>query len=379
MTSRFTLGIEEELQMVDPRTGQLCPRILTIMEKGAALFGERIKPEMLQAAVEVVSPVCLDIAAARKELYRMHTTLAQLLEEEGLMFIAAGTHPSASWLEQVTTPNERYIQLEEELQDIVRSILIFALHVHVHVESNEMAIVLINQLRTWLPHLLAISSNSPFWNGRFTGMKSYRPVIWKPFPRNGIPDPMASWSEFDNYVQSLVRVGCIDNGKKIWWDIRPHPFFQTIEFRICDVPASMEDTLAIAALCQALVATLARLHKRGMSTHVLPRNFIDENKWRAMRYGLDAPQIDFVQERHLSMRVSISELLDFVDDVVDDLGSRCEINYLRALLEDPRGTGADRQIAIYQQTGSVDAVVRYLMQQALQDVEAISSQQYAAN
>ena len=160
---------------------------------------------------------------------------------------------------------------------------------------------------------------------------------------------------------------------------RSHTFFQTIEFRICDVAASMEDTLAIAALCQALVATLTWLHKRGMSTHVLPRNFIDENKWRAMRYGLDAPQIDFVQERHLSMRDSISELLDFVDDVVDDLGSRCEINYLRTLLEDPRGTGADRQIAIYQQTGSVDAVVRYLMQQALQDVEAISSQQYAAN
>jgi carboxylate-amine ligase len=309
----------------------------------------------------------------------MHTMLAQLLEEEGLGFIASGTHPSACWLDQITTPNERYMQLEEELQDVVRSILIFALHVHVYVESNEMAITLINQLRTWLPHLLAISSNSPFWNGRFTGMKSYRPVIWKPFPRNGVPDPLASWSEFDHYVQSLVRAGCIDNGKKIWWDIRPHPFFQTIEFRICDVPASMEDTLAIAALCQALVARLTWLHKRGTSTHVLPRNFIDENKWRSMRYGLDAPVIDFVQERRLSMRDSISELLDFVDDVVDDLGSRCEINYLRALLEDPRGTGADRQIAVFQQTGSVDAVVRYLMQQALQDIESISSLQYVAN
>ena len=375
----FTLGIEEELQIVDPCTGRLCPRILTIMEKGTATFGERIKPEMLQSVVEIISPVCPDIAAARRELYRMNTMLAQLLEGEGLGYIASGTHPSACWQDQITTPNERYMQLEEELQDVVRSILIFALHVHVHVESDEMAITLINQLRTWLPHLLAISSNSPFWNGRFTGMKSYRPVIWKPFPRNGVPDPMASWSEFDHYVQSLVRAGCIDNGKKIWWDIRPHPFFQTIEFRICDVPASMEDTLAIAALCQALVARLTWLHKRGLSTHVLPRNFIDENKWRAMRYGLDAPVIDFVQERRLSMRDSISELLDFVDDIVDDLGSRCEINYLRTLLEDPRGTGADRQIAVYQQTGSVDAVVRYLLQQAMQDVGSISSQQYIAN
>jgi carboxylate-amine ligase len=379
MTARFTLGIEEELQMVDPHTGQLCSRILTIMKKGAATFGEKLKPEMLQSAVEIISDICPDIIAARKELYHMHRMLAQLLAEEDLVFIAAGTHPSARWLDQVTTPNERYIELEEELQDIVRSILIFALHIHVGVESNDIAIALINQLRTWLPHLLAISSNSPFWAGRFTGMKSYRPVIWRPFPRSGIPDALASWNDFDQYVQTLVKVGRIDNGKKIWWDIRPHPFFHTIEFRICDVPATMEDTLAIAALCQALVAKLTWLHKHGMSTHVLPRNFIDENKLFAMRYGLDAEVIDFVRGCRLSMRNSISDLLDFVDDVVDDLGSHCEINYLRALLDDPRGTGADRQIAVYKQTGSVDAVVHYLMQQTMEEIRLDAVQQFIAS
>ncbi len=369
MLAQFTLGIEEELQIVDPHTGQLCSHVLTVLEKGASSLGEKIKPEMLQSAVEIISDVCPDIAAARNELRRLRRMLTQLLQEDGLVLIGAGTHPSAHWLDQKTTPNERYIQLEEELQDVVRAFLIFGLHVHVGVESSEMAIVLLNQLRTWLPHLLAISSNSPFWAGRFTGMKSYRPVVWKPLPRSGVPEPMASRGAFDSYVQSLVKAGCIDDGKKIWWDIRPHPYFRTVEFRVCDVPATMEDTLAIAALCQALVAKLTWLHKRGMSTYVLPRGFIDENKWRAMRYGLDAEVIDFVQERRLSMRDSIGELLDFVDDVVDDLSDRREIDYLRALLDDPRGTGADRQIAIYKQTGSVDAVIRYLMQQSMVGLE----------
>ncbi len=291
--------------------------------------------------------------------------LLQLLEEEGLTIISAGTHPYASWLDQPSTPNDRYIELEEQLQDVVRSILIFGLHVHVGVENHEIAISLMNQLRTWIPHLLAISTNSPFWGGRLTGLKSYRSVIWRPFPRSGISEPYVSWDEFDGYVQSLVQADIIDNGKKIWWDIRPHPFFQTVEFRVCDMPATIDDTLAIAALCQALVAKLTWLHKRGMATHVLPRPHIDENKWRAMRYGLDAEIIDFVQNRRLSMRDAIGELLDFVDDVLDDLGSRREINYLRILLEGPSGTGADRQIAIYGQTGSVDAVTRYLMQQTL--------------
>jgi glutamate---cysteine ligase / carboxylate-amine ligase len=225
-----------------------------------------------------------------------------------------------------------------------------------------------NQLRTWLPHLLAISSNSPCWAGRLTGLKSYRSVIWKPFPRSGIPEIFPSSSDFDSYVQALVETGCIDDGKRIWWDIRPHPFFPTIEFRICDMPATFDDTIALAALCQALVAKLTWLYKRDLRTPILPSHFIEENKWRAMHYGLDAEVIDFVQGRRLGIRTSISELLDFVDDVLDDLGSRSEIEYLRRLLEDPRGTGADRQIALYEQTGNMKDVVQFLMQQTMQGI-----------
>jgi carboxylate-amine ligase len=246
--------------------------------------------------------------------------------------------------------------------------LIFGLHVHVGIENKELAMTIMNQVRTWLPQLLAISSNSPFWDGRMTGIKSYRSVVWKRFPRSGMPELFLSRSHFDQYVQDLVEMECIDNGKKIWWDIRPHPFFNTIEFRICDMPATLEDTLVLVALCQALVAKLAQLNERGQAVPALRRDYIEENKWRAMRYGLDAEVLDFVQHRRLSMRDAVREMLDFVDDVVDELGSRHEMTYLRALLESPQGTGADRQIAVYQESGDIQAVNRYLMEQTMRGV-----------
>lgn len=366
MSQRFTLGIEEEFQMVDKNTGQLASHIHTILEKGTPILGECIKPEMLQSTVEIVTDVCADIPAARLELRRLCRLLAELVDAEGLALVSAGTHPNAHWQDQARTQGERYEELEEEYQDVGRSLLIFGLHVHVAIDTHEMAIPLMNQLRTWLPHLLAISSNSPFWGDRYSGTRSYRSIVWKRFPRTGVPPLFASTNEFDHYVERLVQTGCIDNGKRIWWDIRPHPFFPTVELRICDMPATFEDTLAIAALYQALVAKLTWLHKHNITTHVLPSSLIEENKWRVARYGLDAEVVDFVQNRCLSMRDSIGETLDFVDDVVDDLGSRREINYLRSLLADPRGTGADRQIAVYKETGSIHAVTHFLMQQTMQ-------------
>jgi carboxylate-amine ligase len=366
--TQFTLGIEEEFQMVDKYSGQLASHIHTVLEKGVPLLGESIKAEMLQSTVELVTDVCPNIRAARHAVQRLRSTLYPLLNEEGIGLISAGTHPNARWQEQTRTRNERYEQLEEEYQDVGRSILIFGLHVHVGVADRELLIPLMNQVRTWIPHLLALSTNSPFWADRFTGMKSHRSVVWKRFPRTGIPDTFASTSDFDAYVHRLVQTGCIDNGKRIWWDVRPHVFFNTVEFRICDMPATLDDTIAIAALCQALIAKLTHMYKRNITTHILPRHFIEENKWRAMRYGLDAEVVDFVQGRTLSMRDSLHDLLDFVDDVLDDLDSRHEIHYLRSLLDDKRGTGADRQIAVYNQTGSTYAVTQFLMHQTMQGV-----------
>nr|BBH90323.1 putative glutamate--cysteine ligase 2 [Thermosporothrix sp. COM3] len=368
MAQRFTLGVEEEFQMVDKKTGHLASHIHTILEKGASILGEHMKAEMLQSTVELISNVCPNIAALRLDLQHMHSILGQLVESEGLALISAGTHPISSWHDQIRTQNERYEKLEEEFQDVGRSILIFGLHVHVGIDSHELAVPLMNQLRTWLPHILALSTNSPFWAGRDSGIKSWRSIVWRRFPRSGVPILFQSTREFDTYVQELIKTGCIDDGKRIWWDIRPHPFYQTVEFRIADMPATFEDTIALAALCQALVAKVTRLHERNLATQVLPPTYIEENKWRAARYGLDAEYVDFVQARRMSMRDAVNEMLDFVDDVLDDLGSRREINYLRALLEDPRGTGADRQLAVYRETGSVHAVTHYLMQQMVQDV-----------
>lgn len=363
MAQRFTLGIEEEFQMVDRQTGQLASHIHTILEKGTPLLGDHIKAEMLQSTVELVSDVCPNIVAARNAVRNLRAELARLVESEGLALISAGTHPLARWQDQVRTRSERYEELEEEFQDVGRSILIFGLHVHVGIDNHDISIPLMNQLRTWLPHLLALSTNSPFWAGRCSGTKSYRAIVWRRFPRSGIPDLFASTGDFERYVDTLIRTGCIDNGKKIWWDIRPHPFFSTVEFRICDMPATFEDTIALTALCQALVAKLTWLHHRGMNVPTVPRPLLEENKWRAMRYGLDGEVLDFTRNRRLPMRESIREMLDFVDDVLDDLGSRREIDYLRDLLEDERGTGADRQIAVYRRTGSIREVVQYLMEQ----------------
>jgi len=368
MTARFTIGIEEEFQTVDRNTGQLRSHILAIMEKGVPLFGEQIKPEMLQPTVELISKVYPNIIVARAESRRLRAMLARLLDDEGLALMSAGTHPSALWAEQPTTPNPRYAELQEEFQDVGRSILIFGLHVHVGVDNKDLAVSLMNQLRTWMPHLLALSANSPFWAGRLTGLKSYRSVVWKRFPRSGLPDTFSSWHEFEHYVNTLIRTRCIDNGKKIWWDVRPHPFFGTVEFRIFDMPATLDDMIALAALCQSLVAKLSWLYTHGIVAHIVPRHLVEENKWRAMRYGLDAEVVDFVRGRHLSMRDALHELLDLVDDVLDDLGTRREMIYLRRLLDDPRGTGADRQIAIYHETGSLAAVTDFLMEQTMEGV-----------
>lgn len=369
MTARYTIGIEEEFQIVDRNTGQLSPQIIPLLKKGAPFFGEQIKPEMLQPTVELISTIYPNILVARSETQRLRAKLSSLLAEEGLALISAGTNPGAIWMDQLVTPNPRYNELLEEFQDVARSILIFGLHIHVAVENNEVAITLMNQLRTWLPHLLALSSNSPFWAGRLTGLKSYRTVVWKRFPRSGLPDTFQSWSEYEHYMQTLISTGCIDNGKKIWWDIRPHPFFGTVEFRIFDMPSTLNDVIGIAALCQSLVAKLSWLHKQGKEVPIVPRNLLEENKWRAMRYGLDAEVVDFGRGRSLSMRASIHELLDMVDDVADDLGTYSDLSYIRNLVDDPRGTGADRQIAIYKQTGSIHAVYQYLMQQTLAGIQ----------
>jgi glutamate---cysteine ligase / carboxylate-amine ligase len=346
---KFTLGIEEEFQIIDPKSRELSPRNAEIIASGIHIFGDYIKPEMLMSCVEVVTPVCQDITDAREHLVRNRTLLAEMAFKHGVAIGGAGTHPFSSWQNQPITDHERYQVLEHELQDVIREILIFGLHVHVGMPTPEIGVEILNELRYFLPHFLALSTSSPFWMGRNTGIKSFRSVVFSRFPRTGIPEKIENYATYQEYIETLVKTKCIDDGKKIWWDVRPHPLYPTIEIRICDMPTRLEETLCLAALIQAVVAKLYKLRMQNIGWRNYSRSLIMENKWRAVRYGITGKMLDLGKQEEVDTPVLMGELLDFVDDVVDGLGSRKEIDYVRYILAN--GTGADRQIAVWEESG----------------------------
>ncbi|AUD01600.1 carboxylate-amine ligase [Spirosoma pollinicola] len=357
----FTLGIEEEFQTIDPNTGELRSHMSKIVDGGQIVLQERVKAEMHQAVVEVGTNICNNIQDARQEVTYLRKMIIELAENQGLKIAAAGTHPFSDWQEQLITPNERYDRLIDELRDVARSNLIFGLHVHVGIEDRNEGVQIMNAVRYFLPHIYALSTNSPFWRGRNTGFKSYRSKVFDKFPRTGIPDYFSSAAEYDEYINLLVKTGCIDNGKKIWWDIRLHPFFDTIEFRICDVPMRVDETICLAAIMQALVAKIYKLHQQNLNFRPYRRILINENKWRAARYGIEGKLIDFGKQIEVPTHELIHELLSFIDDVVDELGSREECNYVLKILE--MGTGADRQLAVFQETNDLKQVVNYIVEE----------------
>src|ERR1700726_4399575 len=362
MTPTFTIGIEEEYQTVDPETRDLRSHIhAEILEKGKLLLQERVKAEMHQSVVEVGTSVCGNIKDAKTEVKKLRRDMVRLSKENGLRLASVATHPFADWRVQEIYPDDRYKNIVEDLQLVARANLIFGLHVHVGIEDRETAIHMMNHARYFVPHLLALSTNSPFWLGMNTGLKSYRCKVFDKFPRTNIPDYFPSWGEYENFIKLLIKTNCIDNAKKIWWDIRPHPFFNTIEFRVCDVPMRVEETIALAALIQATVAKLHRLYRANQSWRIYGRALIMENKWRASRYGLDGKLIDFGKQKEVPAPDLVREYLEFVDDVVDELDSREELNYVHEILE--RGTGADRQLHVFQQTGDLKKVVDYIIEE----------------
>jgi glutamate---cysteine ligase / carboxylate-amine ligase len=366
MFDQFTLGIEEEFQIVDPRTRELRSHVVEILEEGKMLLGEQIKPEMIQSMVEVGTGVCRNIQEARQDIVRLRSVISSLARKNGLVIIAASTHPISRWQDQKIFDDERYELLVQELQTVARSLLIFGLHVHVGIADRERQIHIMNAARYFLPHVLALSTSSPFWMSHNTGLKSYRTEIFKQFPRTDVPDHFDSYSGFERYVDLLIKTRCIDNGKKIWWDIRPHPFFPTLEFRICDIPTRVDDTIAIAALFQAIVAKLYSLIERNLGFRLYRRMLIQENKWRAVRYGLDGKLIDFGKQKEVPVRDLILELLEFVDDVLDNLGSRKEVEHIHTILQ--RGTSADEQLEVYRETNDLNAVVDKLIERTVEDV-----------
>ncbi|CAN5590107.1 carboxylate-amine ligase [soil metagenome] len=351
----FTLGIEEEFQIVDPETRELRSHIQQILEDGKVTMKERVKPEMHQSVVELGTDICYSTDDAREHVIRLRSELATLAARAGLKIASAGTHPFSHWMDQPITAGERYETIVKDMQQVARANLIFGLHVHVGIPDRAVAIHVMNQARYFLPHVFALSVNSPFWIGQNTGFKAYRLKIFERFPRTGIPDAFESLSEYEDYLKLLVNTNCVDNAKKIWWDIRLHPFFDTLEFRICDAQSRVDDTIAMAAIFQAVVSKLHKLQRQNLSFRIYRRRLIDENRWRASRYGLDGKLIDFGRECEVDTRSLIHEILEFVDKEVDELGSRRCIEHVERIMRE--GTGADRQLTVYEATGDMKAVV----------------------
>jgi glutamate---cysteine ligase / carboxylate-amine ligase len=362
----LTIGIEEEYQIIDPETRELRSYVTEILKEESVVLGE-VKPELHQSMVEVATRVCRTPAEARAELVRLRRLVMDLAAKKGLRVVAAASHPFSSWLEQEITPLERYIGVREDLQELAQRLLIFGTHVHIGIEDREFLIEALNASRYMLPHVLALSTSSPFWLGRKTGLKSYRSIVFRAFPRTGIPRSLSSWHEFEEVVNTLVDTGSIPNASKIWWDARPSWSYPTLEFRICDVCTRVDEAICIGALFQAIVAKLWKLRRDNLSWRQYAAEFIEENKWRAIRYGLDGKMIDLGKGKEFPARELIREMIEwFVGDVVDELGSRKEVEYAYRILE--RGTSADRQLAVYAETGSLHAVVDRLIEETAEGV-----------
>jgi carboxylate-amine ligase len=364
LDGQFTLGVEEEFQIVHAETRELRSYVSQLLEEGKhnAILRERVRPEMHQSVVETGTGICKDIRQARAEICELRGTLQNLAKKDGLRIVAAGTHPFSDWKKQEITDGDRYKNIVEDLQDVARANLIFGLHVHVGIKDRDTAMALANQVRYFLPHILALSTSSPFWLGRPTGLKSIRSEIFKRFPRTGIPGFFPSYQAFQSYVDLLVKTGCIDNAKKIWWDVRAHPFFDTVEIRICDMTTRVDDTVAITALIQAVMGKLYLLYRNNLGFREHGRALIEENKWRAVRYGIDGQLIDFGKREQVPVRALIGELLDFVEEAAEIFKSQDELERIRGILKE--GTSADRQLGVFSRTGSYQAVVDDLIAQS---------------
>ncbi len=355
----LTIGIEEEYQLIDPETGALAAVVQQLLhDESIRQIGDQVKPEFMQSQIEIGSAICQNVQEARAELVRLRGEVNSVAERHGYCILAASTHPFAKWEEQEPNPGERYEDLMDYMQEVARQMLIFGMHVHVGFGTSRRQLDLLidiqNQLRYFLPHLLSFSTSSPFWHGHPTGLKSYRSIIFENLPRTGTAPVFSSFSEYERLIETFGQVGTLGKGRrdgkadytKIWWDSRPHEDFGTLEIRICDICTTVDEAVTIAALVQAIVAKLIKLRNQNLSWRIYSNELIAENKWRAVRWGLDGQLIDYGIRESVSARSLALELLELIDDVVDELGSRDEINHVHTILE--KGTSSDRQLAVYE-------------------------------
>ena len=342
----FTLGIEEEYLLVDKTSRDLvrdAPKGL--MDDCQKVLANQVSPEFLQCQIEVGTQVCQTPGDARADLARLRSSIAKIAGEHNLAPIAASTHPFADWMDQRFTDKERYAELARDLQGVGRRMLICGMHVHVGIEDPEMRIDIFNQLPYFLPHMLALSSSSPFWQGRDTGLDSYRLTIFDNLPRTGLPPRFDSWEQYQRSTNMLVKNGLIDDPTKIWWDLRPSDRYPTLEMRICDVPTSLDDTVAIAAIYVCLVRMLYRLRRDNLSWRKYERFLVNENRWRAQRYGSRQGLVDFGRGEVVPFNELLDELIELVYQDAQALDCVSEIESARTILK--RGTSANRQRKTY--------------------------------
>src|SRR5947209_7661645 len=358
----LTIGIEEEYQIIDPETRELRSYITQFLEQGKLMLREQVKAELHQSMVEVGTEVCKTPAEARAELVRLRGHIIELAAANGLVIAAAGSHPFSAWAEQEITPFERYLGVKQDMADLAQQLLIFGTHVHIGIEDREFLIDAMNVARYFLPHVLCLATSSPFWEGRNTGLHSYRSIIFRSFPRSGIPPVFASWSDLNGLVDTLIQTRCIPDGTKLWWDVRPNWRYPTLEFRICDVCTRVDEAVCVAAIFQAIVAKLWKLRRDNLTFRVYPTALIEENKWRAVRYGLDGKLIDLGKQEEKPARELIHELIEwFLADVLDELGTRKEVEYAYEILDN--GSSADRQVRVFEEAQDQKAVVDMLVRE----------------
>ncbi len=371
-TPDFTIGIEEEYLLVDRDSLALVEVPDAMMADCKQALADKVSPEYMQCQIEIGTGVCRDVAQARDDLRHLRATIASCAAKHNAAPIAASCHPFADWKNQHHTDRERYNQLRQDLGGVVRRMLICGMHVHVGLNDNALRADLLRQLSYFLPHLLALSTSSPFWQGEDTRLSSYRLSVFDNLPRTGLPPQLSSWDEYERSVKALVDLGLIEDSTKIWWDMRPSHRFPTLETRICDVCPRMEDTLALAAIIQCLHRMLWRLRTRNQRWRIYDRFLISENRWRAQRYGIEEGLIDFGRGEIVPMAELVEELIAILAEDAEALGCLEDLEHLRVILS--RGTSSMRQRAVRREAEDAgadhDAQMRAVVSHLIEDFQA---------
>lgn len=365
----FTIGIEEEYLVVDRETRDLIKSPPDVIWKELEnILGSQVTPEFLKAQIEVGTRVCSTVAEAREDLTRMRRGLSEVVNEYGAAIIASSTHPFANWSEQETTDDPRYRSLAADYQQVARQLVICGMHVHVGIGDPHLRIDLMNQVRYMLPHMLALSTSSPFWAGQPTGLLAYRLVIFQNLPRTGVPEEFASWGEYERTVEILVNAGLIEDASKLWWDIRPSSRYPTLEMRVSDICTRLEDAMTVAALYQCLLGFLYRLRRENQRWRTYSPMMIEENLWRAQRYGVDGSLVDFGRGELVRYSDLIEEFIELLAQDATEFGVREELRHARTIASE--GTSAHRQLATYETAKADGADDREALNQVVDELIA---------